>query len=55
MDKRTIQLASEWYIDAGIQIKIEGLKIYAMVDGFLLELSESEILYRAECQIHLMD
>jgi uncharacterized protein (DUF927 family) len=55
MDKRTIKLAKDWYRDAGIKVRVEGTKFYTNVNGFDLELSQEEILWRAECQIHLID
>ena len=55
MDKRTIELATEWFNEAGINVTVEGLKMYIDHQGYKLELSSSEILWRAECQIHLID
>ena len=55
MDKRTIELALDWYKEAGIDAHAEGLKLYVNTMGYSIEVSKDEILWRAECQIHLVD
>lgn len=55
MDKRTIELALDWYKEAGVNAHAEGLKVYVEVMGYAVEVSKDEINWRAECQIHLVD